>query len=61
MLVETVLAAAVVVAVFGTFGLVLASVDSIASAKAITYEEEQAARRQSAPVTASPAEFKQAA
>ncbi|WP_196258026.1 hypothetical protein [Pelagibacterium limicola] len=49
-----------VLGVFGAFGLVLAYVDSIASARAITFEEEQAARLVATP-RPKPVELKRAA
>lgn len=60
--VETLIVIAAVIATFGLFGLVLAYVNAIAGDRAITAEEEQAARRRAAaPANANAAPLKLAA
>ena len=52
---------AIIVGAFAAFIIAVGTVDLVADEKAITYEQEQAARLQAVPVKAKAAKFKQAA
>lgn len=52
---------AIIVGAFSAFAIAVGYVNVIASAKAITWEQEQAARAKSTPVAPSPVAFKHAA